>query len=86
MADTKEPETPNATFLHREDSPTAASGHNRLYRGSGVQTYRVMVATGMGMIPNDVEAASGDEAAELTLAKYIGGKVAHVAPAPQKAA
>ncbi len=85
MADTEE--KPNATFLHREDSPTAASAHNRLFRASGVQTYRVAVASATGMmVQHDVEAASGDEAAEEALKAFPGAKVAHVAPAPQKAA
>lgn len=85
MADTEE--KPNASFFHREDSPTAASAHNRLYRTSGVQKYRVAVASSTGMlVHHDVDAASGDEAAELALSAFPGAKVAHVAPAPQAAA
>jgi hypothetical protein len=82
-------ETPNATFFHREDSPTAASSHNRLFGNSGRMAYKVMVSAGMGMIPFIVEASTGDEAAELAVGangQYPGAKVAHVEPAAQKAA
>ncbi|WP_324807203.1 hypothetical protein SH584_11445 [Sphingomonas sp. LY29] len=82
----KQDETPNATFFHREESPTAASSHKRLYRASGVISYDVTVASGMGLSVVPIEAATGDEAAELALAKFPGGKVARVEPTPQAAA
>jgi hypothetical protein len=37
-----------------------------------------------GSVHADVDAATGDEAAEKALGEYPGSKVAHVAPAPQK--
>lgn len=68
---------------HREDSPTAASAHNRLFKTSGVIAYKVMVATAMGLQSIEVDAATGDDAAEQALAKFPGAKVAHVEPAPK---
>ena len=81
MAEPKE-----GVLTHREDSPTAASISRRLYGPSGVIPYRVTIAGGMGMMAEDFEAATGDDAAASALAKYPGAKVAHVAPAPQKQA
>lgn len=73
-------------LLHREDSPTAANAHNRLFGDTGVISYRVQMLTAVGgFIPVDVEASSGDDAASRALAQYPGAKVAHVAPTPQKA-
>ncbi len=72
-------------LLHRENSPTAASVGNPLFGPSGVQTYRVMLATPFGQAMTDVDAATGDEAAEKALAKHPGAKVANVAPAPKDA-
>lgn len=68
---------------HKEASPTAASAGNPLFSSSGVITYRVLLA-GAGVAGVDVDAASGDEAADMALAQYPGAKVTHVAPAPQK--
>ncbi len=69
---------------HRENSDTAASVGNRLFPDGGSQLYRVLIRGGMGgMMPVDVEATSGDQAAELALAKVPGGFVANVAPAPK---
>lgn len=74
-------------LTHKEQSATASSVGNRLFGPSGVQTYRVQMQSAAGMGASvDVEAATGDEAAEKALAKLPGGKVVHVAPAPQKAA
>lgn len=70
-------------LTHREDSPTAASSTNRLYGSSGMMTYRVTIAGAMGMMPVDVEAATGDDAADAALARYPGAKVARVEPAPK---
>lgn len=72
-------------LTHRENSPTAASSTNRLFGPSGAMSYRVTIAGPMGMQAIDVEAATGDEAADLALAKYPGAKVARVEPAPQRA-
>ncbi len=83
MAD-KAPETPNATFFHREESPTAANANKRLYEASGTILYRVMLQTSTGQqIANDVMAASGDEASEKGIVNYPGAKVMHIAPAPK---
>jgi hypothetical protein len=73
-------------LTHQEVSPTAASATNRLYGPSGEISYRCTLVTAMGgVIPVDVNAATGDEAAERALAKFPGSKVSHVAPAPQEA-
>lgn len=71
-------------LLHQEQSSTAASIGNPLYGESGPMLYRVTVASGFGMKPVDVEAKTGDEAAELALRDHPGCKVAHVTPAPQR--
>jgi hypothetical protein len=71
-------------LVHKENSPTAASATNRLFPPSGVMPYRVVMQTAMGgFMKTDVEAATGDEAAEKALAEYPGSKVANVTPAPQ---
>ena len=50
------------------------------------QTYRAMVRTATGQfIPVDVEAATGDEAAEAALRQQPGGFVTNITPAPQRA-
>ena len=64
-------------------SPTAASAHNRMYAPSGEQLMRVTLTTGGGLTFVDVMAASGDDAAEKAHAKFMGGKVTHIEPAPQ---
>ena len=66
-------------------SPTAASAHNRLYQPSGEMLMRVTMTTGAGLAFVDVMASSGDEAAEKAHAKFMGGKVTQVVPAPQSA-
>lgn len=69
---------------HKEASPTAASVGNRLYGVSGVIPYRVTVQSAMGaMTFVDVDAATGDGAAEAALANHMGAKVLHVEPAPR---
>jgi len=72
-------------LTHREVSETASSVSDRKFGPSGVQTYRVQMqsAQGLGAMV-DVEASTGDEAAEKALAKLPGGKVTHVAPSPQQ--
>lgn len=70
-------------LLHTIASPTAASASNPLFGPSGVQTYRVLLATPFGQAQADVDAATGDEAATMALAQHPGAKVAHVSPAPQ---
>lgn len=62
-------------------SETAANIANRLYPKSGVMRYRVVVMNGAAQAVTHVEAATGDEAAEMALAKYPGQKVAYVGPA-----
>lgn len=65
-------------------SETAATVGNRLYGPSGVMLYRVMVQTAMGtLVPIDVDAATGDEAAELALKQAPGAKVTNISPAPR---
>jgi hypothetical protein len=50
------------------------------------QIYRCQVKTSVGAFQVfDVEAATGDEAAIKALAKFPGGFVSNVTPAPQKA-
>lgn len=52
---------------------------------SGVQTYRVQyknAAGGMSFV--DVDAATGDRAAEKALAEIGGDKVTNISPAPQR--
>ena len=74
-------------LLHKENSPTAASVGNKLFPDSGVQTYRAVMQTAMGGVVHvDVEAATGDEAAEKALREVPGGKVSNISPAPQKKA
>lgn len=82
----KEAEKPNAVFHHQEHSDTAASASNPLYPTSGPMPYRVMVASGTGMFPVVVNAATGDDAAALAHAENPGCKVVLVEPAPQKKA
>ncbi len=65
---------------HRENSETAASAGNRLFPDSGEQTYRVLVRSGMGVMPLDVEATTGDQAAELAAAQVPGAFVLNVTP------
>lgn len=68
-------------------SPTAASASNRMFGDSGVQTYRVQMQTAIGAAAFvDVDAETGDKAAELALAKFPGAKVLHIEPAPQQVA
>ena len=69
--------------LHEAASPTAATVGNPLFGPSGVITYRVAMFGGMGQFFVDVDAASGDGAAEAALAKHHGCKVGHIEPAPQ---
>jgi hypothetical protein len=59
----------------------------RKWPDSGVQTYRVHYRNSAGGLSFlDVEATTGDEAAEMALAENGGGKVTNIAPAPQKKA
>lgn len=72
-------------LTHREVSETAASVGNKLFGPSGVQTYRVLMQTSMGgQAFADVDAATGDEAADLGLGKFPGAKVVNVSPAPEQ--
>ena len=77
------PELKEGSLLHTTHSPTAATVGNRLYGDSGVMLYRVVVQTGGGIQSVDVDATTGDKAAEAALAKCMGGKVLTVQPAPQ---
>lgn len=65
----------------REPSPTAANSSKRLYGPSGVMTYRVVLMNGSAQTVVNVEAATGDEAAEKALTGHVGQKVAYVGPA-----
>jgi hypothetical protein len=56
----------------------------KAWPASGVQTYRVQYQnTAGGMSFVDVDAATGNEAAELALKELGGGKVTNITPAPQ---
>jgi len=74
-------EKPNATFFHRETSPTAANAHDRKFAPSGSVTYAVTLAGGMGMMVQSFDAYTGDDAAEQALIKFPGSKVVKVDPA-----
>lgn len=73
-------EKPNATFFHRSTSPTAANAHDKKFGPSGKITYAVTIAGPMGLMAVEVEAYTGDEAAEEALKRFPGTKVARVAP------
>jgi hypothetical protein len=74
-------------LMHKEASPTAATAGDTRYKPTEGQVYRVQMQTAMGgMVFTDVEALTGDEAAEAGVLEYPGARVAHVAPAPKKAA
>ncbi len=66
--------------LTSDVSPTAANAFNPLFGTSGVMKYRVALRDG-SMV--DVEAATGDEAANAALGRHPGGFVTAVNPAPQ---
>ena len=70
-------------LIHEAQSPTAATVGNKLFPSSGAQVYRVLVKTSAGFAPHDVEASTGDEAAETVLRDNPGAYVANVTPAPQ---
>jgi hypothetical protein len=73
------------TLKHQENSPTASTVGNKLFGPSGEQTYRVQMVSVAGMSASvDVQAATGDEAAEKGLAQLPGGKVVHVSPSPEQ--
>lgn len=83
---TKTVDADEGKLLHREQSPTAASASDRKFPPSGAQVYRAMVQTAMGLVAIDVEASTGDEAAELALKQAgLGAKVTNITPAPKKA-
>lgn len=73
-------------LLHKETSPTAQTvGTERLFGPSGVQTYRAVMQTAMGGVVHvDVDAATGDEAAESALKEVPGGKVMNITPSPNQ--
>ena len=71
----------SAKAFSREPSKTAASSINRLYGPSGAMTYRVVLMNGTAQTIINVDAATGDEAADKALARHPGQKVAYVAPA-----
>jgi hypothetical protein len=70
----------------QEVSPTASTrGSEVQFPASGVQSYRVMIQTAMGGVSFlDVDASTGDEAAEKALSQAPGSKVTNIAPTPQK--
>lgn len=66
----------------RPVSPTAASAHNKLFLKSGAIKYRVVLGQSGGALDAVVVTAeTGDEAAEMALARRPGWKVTNVAPA-----
>lgn len=78
-----EDDAPNATFLHTETSPTAATvGNGVKYPDSGEMVYRVGLHGAVEPFI-DVTASTGDSAALAALARYPQAKVTLVAPAPQ---
>lgn len=71
----------SARAFSRKPSKTAANSTNRLYGPSGVMPYRVVLMNGTAQTIINVEAATGDEAADKALARHPGQKVAYVGPA-----
>lgn len=70
------------TTLDSGFSPTAASAFNPLYGPSGAMDYAVILGQQGGPRTSTVvNAATGDEAAELAQRKYPGWKVVYVGPA-----
>lgn len=65
----------------REPSPTAASASKRLFGPSGAMDYRVVLMNGSAQTAMRVNAATGDDAAAMALARHLGLKVAYVGPA-----
>lgn len=80
-----EDDAPNASFFHRENSPTASTvGSAVQYPESGAQVYRVRLSKGYVAF-KDVKARTGDEAAAAALTgQGPEAKVAHVDVAPQE--
>lgn len=74
-------EADSGKLNHREASPTAASRMDRKFGPSGTMRYMVVLVNGSAKSGTVVEAATGDEAAEMALAKYPGQRVAYVGPA-----
>lgn len=73
------------SFLpHTSVSETAATAGDDRYKPTGGMTYRVTVTTAAGLAQVDVEAESGDDAAEAAHRQFLGGKVTHIEPAPAK--
>lgn len=57
----------------------------RAWPDSGEQTYRVQYQNNAGGFAYvDVKASTGNEAAEKALGELGGGKITHIAPAPQE--
>ncbi len=67
--------------LTSDISPTAASAFNPLYPSSGSMVYRCVMRDGQVA---DVKAATGDEAALSALARFPGGFVTSINPAPKQ--
>jgi hypothetical protein len=66
----------------RAESPTAANAHKRLFGKTRELRYRVVLGqSGGAQASTVVTAETGDEAAEMALAKYPGWKVTNVSPA-----
>ena len=64
-----------------EVSETASNANNPIHPVSGVMKYRVVLANAGARVAKNVEAATGDEAADTALRHYPGYKVAYVGPA-----
>jgi len=69
--------------LHEVNSPTASTLGNPKFGPSGEMTYRVTMASATGAFAVDVQASTGDGAADAAHSKHPGLKVTHVEPAPQ---
>lgn len=67
--------------LTSDVSETAASAFNPLYQASGPMVYRCVMRDGQVA---DVKASTGDEAALGALARYPGGFVTSINPAPKQ--
>ncbi len=65
-------------------SATASTVGNVLFGASGPMSYRVTVGTAAGVSQVDLEAETGDKAAEMAHQRFMGAKVLHVEPTPQQ--
>lgn len=71
----------SAEAFARQPSDTAANASKRLFGPSGKMKYRVVMMNGKAQTVVNVEAETGDEAAEKALLRHQGLQVAYVGPA-----